>query len=226
MIYIVYLFSIALAYAFGSVPSSVWVGKLFYNIDVREFGSKNAGATNTFRVLGKKAGIPVLLFDVLKGWLAVKLSYYAFSNVSPSMETYTNLKLILGFVAVIGHIFPFYVGFKGGKGVATLMGVVLAINPYAALFSLCLFLVVWLSTNYISLASMLGALLYPVVVIGYYKYQYPSLIFFSIAVALLVLITHQKNIERLLKGVEGKMRLIKKREHNKEVHEFDVPKDL
>jgi glycerol-3-phosphate acyltransferase PlsY len=226
MIYIIYLICIVLAYSFGSVPSSVWVGKLFYNIDVREFGSKNAGATNTFRVLGKKAGIPVLLFDILKGWLAVKLAYLAFSNGSPSDETYTNLKLLLGFVAVIGHIFPVYVGFRGGKGVATLMGVVLAINPYAALFSMALFVVVWLSTNYISLASMCGAILYPVTIIIYYKFQIPSLVFFSIAVAVLVLITHQKNIERLLSGTEGKMRLIKKREQNKEVTEFDVPDKL
>ncbi|MBC7411740.1 MAG: glycerol-3-phosphate 1-O-acyltransferase PlsY [Bacteroidia bacterium] len=226
MIYIIYLICIILAYSFGSVPSSVWIGKLFYNKDVREFGSKNAGATNTFRVLGKKAGIPVLLFDILKGWLAVKLAYLAFSNGSPSDETYTNLKLLLGFVAVIGHIFPVYVGFRGGKGVATLMGVVLAINPYAALISMVLFVVVWLSTNYISLASMCGAILYPITIIIYYKFQIPSLVFFSIAVAVLVLITHQKNIERLLSGTEGKMRLIKKHEQNKEVTEFDVPDKL
>lgn len=226
MIYVIYIFSIVLAYAFGSVPSSVWVGKLFYTIDVREHGSKNAGATNTFRVLGKKAGIPVLIFDVLKGWLSVKLAYLVFINGSPSMETYTNLKLILGFVAVIGHVFPIYVGFRGGKGVATLMGVVLAINPYAALFSALLFLVVWLSTNYISLASMCGAVLYPVTIIVYYKFQYPSLVWFSIAVALLVLVTHQKNIERLLSGTEGKMRLIKKRNHNQEITEIEVPENL
>ncbi len=225
MIYVVYFFCIVLAYLFGSIPSAVWIGKLFYGIDVREFGSKNAGATNTFRVLGKKAGIPVLLFDVLKGFLAVKLTYFAFDSVSPTMETYTNLKLVLGLLAVVGHIFPVYVGFRGGKGVATLLGVVLAINPGASLFSIVVFLVIWLSTNYISLASMLGAITYPVAIIVYYKYQYPSLIWFSIAVAILVVVTHQKNIERLLQGTEGKMRLIKKRVNNEDITEVDIADD-
>lgn len=224
MIYVIYIFSIALAYAFGSIPSSVWVGKLFYNVDVREHGSKNAGATNTFRVLGKKAGIPVLLFDILKGWLAVKITFYATSNGGHTLEEYTNLKLLLGFAAVLGHIFPIYVGFRGGKGVATLLGVVVAINPYAALFSIGVFLVVWLLTNYISMASMLGALMYPLVIIGYYKYTYPALVFFSIAVAVLVLVTHQKNIERLLKGTEGKMRLIKRKQKQTEL-EFELEND-
>src|SRR5687768_13215686 len=119
------------AYLLGSIPSAVWIGKRFYGIDVREFGSGNAGATNTFRVLGKKAGIPVLLIDIFKGWLAVQLAYLSSYRID-SVE-FVNLELVLGIAALIGHIFPVYVGFRGGKGIATLLGVVIGVHPYAAL---------------------------------------------------------------------------------------------
>lgn len=220
MIYIIYIIATFLAYLFGSIPSSVWVGKLFYGVDIREHGSKNAGATNTFRVLGKKAGIPVLIFDILKGWLAVKITFYATSNGGVSFEEYTNLKLILGIAAVLGHIYPIYVGFRGGKGVATLLGVVLALHLPASLVSISVFLIVFLITHYVSLASMTGALAFP---IGYFattlyitgENLVPSMIVFSISAAILVLLTHQKNIERLLKHDESKMYFSKKKEEDK-----------
>lgn len=228
MIYIIYIFSIVLAYLFGSVPSSVWVGKLFYGVDVREHGSKNAGATNTFRVLGKKAGIPVLVFDILKGWLAVKITYYATLNAGTTHSEYVNLKLVLGIAAVLGHIYPIYVGFRGGKGVATLMGVVLALHWPASLVSLGVFIVIFSLFNYVSLASMTGAIAFPV---GYFLTTYyvtgdrlvPSMVIFSICAAILVLMTHQKNIERLLAGTESKIRLRKKKETQEA--EFEIEND-
>ena len=115
------------AYLIGSIPSAVWIGKTFHGIDVREHGSGNAGATNTFRVLGKKAGIPVLLLDVAKGALAVNLVLIQMKYDIDDIAPYTNLKLAFGFCAVLGHIFPLFAGFRGGKGIATLLGIVLAV---------------------------------------------------------------------------------------------------
>src|SRR4051794_33523292 len=109
-----------IAYLLGSVPSAVWVGQAFWGVDVREYGSGNAGATNTFRVLGPKAGIPVLFMDIGKGWLAVQIATFIGSYL-PGTQQFVNLKLALGVAALIGHIFPIYVGFRGGKGVATLL---------------------------------------------------------------------------------------------------------
>ncbi|MCB0483453.1 MAG: glycerol-3-phosphate acyltransferase, partial [Flavobacteriales bacterium] len=139
------LFFLLFAYLLGSIPTAVWVGQWFYGIDVREFGSGNAGATNTFRVLGKRAGIPVLLFDILKGFLAVKLAPYAISAL-PSSPDFVNYQIILGICALLGHIFPVFVGFRGGKGIATLLGIILAMHTPAAILSVVVFLVVFLLT--------------------------------------------------------------------------------
>ena len=122
------------AYLLGSIPTSVWIGKVFYGIDIREHGRGNAGTSNTFRILGAKAGIPVFIIDVLKGWAAVKLIYFSGYYI-PATGDYINIQLLLGVASLLGHIFPLYVGFKGGKGVATLLGIVIAIHPYAALVS-------------------------------------------------------------------------------------------
>ncbi|MFT6746804.1 MAG: glycerol-3-phosphate acyltransferase PlsY [Glaciecola sp.] len=218
---------LVLAYFMGSIPTAVWIGKRFYDIDVREHGSGNAGATNTFRVLGKKAGIPVLLIDILKGFTAafilVKLqSKFDVSQVIP----YTNLKLAFGFAAVIGHVFPIFAGFRGGKGIASLLGIVLAIHPPAALCSLGVFLLILIVTKYVSLGSMLAGLCFPIMVIFVFKCQVPALIIFSVVVSILVVLTHQKNIQRLLKRNENKTYLFKKKsklvgfEDEEEVDEF------
>lgn len=193
------------AYLLGSIPSAVWIGKRFYGVDVREHGSGNAGATNTFRVLGKKAGIPVLIIDVLKGWLAVNLAYL--NDYEVGGEQFVNLQLAAGLVALMGHILPVFAGFKGGKGVATLLGVVLALQPYAALIALGIFLTIFLSTHYISLSSMIAAVTFPLITIFIFHAKVQSLIMFSMFIAVIVLITHQKNIERLLRGEESKTKL-------------------
>lgn len=207
---IIYGFAIIATYLLGSVPSSVWIGKYFYGIDVRDHGSKNAGATNTFRVLGKKAGILVLFFDILKGWAAVKLANFAAAEIITD-TAYKNLQLLLGMAAVIGHIFPVYVGFRGGKGVATLLGVVLALKPDAAGLCFIVFAIVFAATNFVSLSSMVAGIAFPFFIIVVQKSTIPSLIIFSMAVAVLVLVTHQKNIERLLSHKESKIFLFKKK---------------
>jgi glycerol-3-phosphate acyltransferase PlsY len=197
------------AYLLGSIPTAVWIGKYFYRIDVREYGSGNAGATNTFRVLGKKAGVPVLLIDVLKGFAAVNLAYI--SNYTPHSNQFINLQLVLGIASLIGHIFPIFASFRGGKGIATLLGIVLAIHMPAALIAMGIFVIVLLASSYVSLSSMIAAVLFPFIVIGIFKETVPSLVIFSILIAIMVLITHQKNIERLLRREESKAKLIKKK---------------
>lgn len=197
------------AYLLGSIPTAVWIGKYFYNIDVREYGSGNAGATNVFRVLGKKAGIPVLLIDVLKGFVAVNLANS--SDYTVGSNQFINLQLVLGIASLVGHIFPIFASFRGGKGIATLLGIILAILPFAAFISIGIFIAVLLVSSYVSLGSMTAAVAFPIIVILGFKTTTPSLIIFSILIAIMVLITHQKNIERLLRREESKAKLINKK---------------
>lgn len=210
-------------YLLGSIPTAVWIGKFFYKIDVREYGSGNAGATNTFRVLGKRAGIPVLLIDVLKGFAAVSLAY--FSPYSPNSNQFINLELVVGIASLVGHIFPLFASFRGGKGIATLLGIVLGVHPYGALICMGIFLIVLLISSYVSLSSMISALCFPIIVIFIFKTTVPSLIIFSILIAIMVLITHQKNIERLLRKEESKSKLIKKKKKEELPEVLEVETD-
>lgn len=196
------------AYLLGSIPSAVWVGKRFYGIDVREHGSRNAGATNTMRVLGKKAALPVFAIDVAKGYAAVSLAYAA-GYAAGSPELY-NLKFALVGAAVLGHIFPIFAGFRGGKGVATLAGAVLGVYPPAVLLCLATFLVVFVITHYVSLSSMIAGIMLPIYTAFVFGNTYPPLIIFCCAVSVLLIFTHRKNIGRLLKGTENKTYFRKK----------------
>ncbi|MBK9637594.1 MAG: glycerol-3-phosphate 1-O-acyltransferase PlsY [Bacteroidetes bacterium] len=195
---------VLLAYMMGSIPSAVWIGKLLYGVDVRDYGSGNAGATNTFRVLGKRAGLPVLILDILKGFVAVKLVWLTVKYL-PDTQQFVNLELSLGLAALIGHIFPVFAGFRGGKGVATLLGILCAVHIGAALICIGVFMVTILLTHYVSLSSMLSALTFPISIMFIYHETIPGLNIFAMFVCVLVLITHQKNIERLLSGDEGKI---------------------
>jgi glycerol-3-phosphate acyltransferase PlsY len=195
------------AYLLGSVPSALWVGRLFYGIDVREFGSGNAGATNVFRVLGTKAGIPVLLMDILKGILAVSLAH--FSDFASHSIPLINYQIALGVAAVLGHIFPLLAGFRGGKGVATLLGVAMAVEPMGASMALIVFLIVLIAFRYVSLSSMCAGLSFPFIVLVILHNSPASLIIFSFMIAALLIITHKKNIQRLLKKQEPKIKLSK-----------------
>ncbi len=194
-----------LAYLTGAFPSAVWVGKTFYKIDVREYGSGNAGATNTFRVLGKGAGIPVLFMDIFKGWLAVNYALLISNSSELSPELFFENQLAFGIAAVIGHLFPIYTGFRGGKGIATMMGLLIGLNPLAALFSFLVFVVVLLVSKYVSLASIVASMAFPVFVMFVLNSDNSSLNLFAIFVPILSLITHQKNIERLIRGKETKV---------------------
>ena len=196
---------ILLAYLLGSLPSAVWIGKFIYGIDVRDYGSGNAGATNTFRVLGRRAGLPVLILDILKGFLAVKLALLT-AKYPHASQQFINLELALGVAALIGHIFPVFAGFRGGKGVATLLGILCAAHPGAALICLAVFILTFTLTQYVSLSSIMAALTFPVTVMFIYHNTIPGLNIFSMFVFAIVLITHQKNIERLVNGRENKIR--------------------
>ena len=205
-----------IAYLLGSIPTSVWIGQYFYKIDVREFGSGNSGATNTFRVLGYKAGIPVLIIDVLKGFFSVKLATLV-SDYPSGSEQLVNLELVFAVAALMGHVFPVYVGFRKNKKITTLLGIVLALNPFAASISLAVFIVVFLTTNYVSLSSMIASFAFPNVVIFAMDSRVPSMVIFSMFITIIVLITHQKNIGRLLSKKESKISFRKKKEPVEEV---------
>jgi glycerol-3-phosphate acyltransferase PlsY len=197
------------AYLLGSIPSAVWWGKRYYGIDVREFGSGNAGATNTFRVLGKKAGIPVLFIDIVKGTSAVLLAF-----LSPFVfesNQFVNLQLGLGIAALVGHVFPIFAGFRGGKGVATILGIVICLTPITSLMVLGVFLIVLLATRYVSLSSMTAGLSFPFFLNIVLKNQNQTLLIFSLFVAALLILTHKKNIARLLKRQETKVNLFVKK---------------
>lgn len=207
-----------LAYLLGSIPTAVWYGEGFFGLDVRKYGSGNAGATNTFRVLGKRAGTVVMLIDVLKGYTATILSSLLwYFDVIGTHEILT-FKLVFGLVAVIGHCFPIWADFKGGKGVASLLGMVLAIHPEVAAVCIGIFLVVVIASQYVSLGSMMAALAFPVLLLlrVFGQKEHPLLIVFGVVVFLFVVLTHQKNITRLLNGEENRTRLIKFRKKDDE----------
>ncbi len=199
----------SIAYLLGSIPTAVWVGKAKYGVDVREHGSKNAGATNTFRVLGKKPGIVVLSIDILKGMVAVMLPYFAGVGAWYSEEL-INVKLVCALLAVIGHVLPVFAGFKGGKGVATSLGVIIGVHPAAAGICLLLFLVVFISSQFVSLGAITAALSFPLTIVFYFQTNSVWLVAFSVVLSLAVIYAHRKNIGRLLNGEENRMNLFKK----------------
>jgi glycerol-3-phosphate acyltransferase PlsY len=195
------IITIVSAYLLGSVPTSVWFGRALIGVDLREHGSGNAGATNAFRVLGKPIGIVVLILDMLKGFLAVTLSLLQ-SEIATGSEVWMIFRIGLGFMAVSGHIFPVFAGFRGGKGVATITGVALALHPYAALAAMGVYLLVFLLTRISALGSLIAVLTYPVWIIWVFGSEYLAMRIFSLAVVVLVLVTHRSNILRLVRGKE------------------------
>jgi acyl phosphate:glycerol-3-phosphate acyltransferase len=193
-----------LAYLLGSIPSAIWIGKHFHNIDVREHGSGNAGATNVIRVLGWKTGIPVLIIDIAKGWLATMLPVFL-HLADKNTALLTNLQIFAGIIAILGHIFPVFAGFRGGKGVATVFGVFLAIQPLLTASCMGIFLVILFTTGIVSISSMIAGLSFPVLL--FLIFNTPSLLFkiFAVIVGMALLITHRKNIGRIWRGEETKL---------------------
>ncbi len=199
----------------GSIPTAVWIGKAFHGVDVRDHGSGNAGATNTIRVLGLKTGIPVLLIDALKGWVVVLIASKT-GIFSDGSEALVNFMLSMGVSAVLGHLFPLYAGLRGGKGVATLFGVVIALYPVSFLIVAMIFSAVLLFSRFVSLGSLTAAVAFPFIVVFVEKVDSPSLILFAIVIAVFIPLTHKKNIARLIRGTESKMVLKKDKNNNQD----------
>ena len=205
---------ILLAYIIGSIPTSVWVSKYFFGVDIRDYGSGNAGATNTFRVLGSRWGTFVMVVDVLKGLVATSLFLLIPYYMHDEWDR-TNLMIGLGLAAVVGHIFPIFADFKGGKGVATLLGMVIAIQPLVAVCCVGVFLLVLYLTRFVSLSSILAGISFAVFILFIFNERETLYRIFAVAVALMVMLTHQKNINRIFKGTESKVPILKYRDRRK-----------
>lgn len=210
---------IIVAYLLGSIPTAIWISKRFFNIDIRDYGSGNAGATNTFRVLGKKYGSIVMAVDILKGVVATSL-WVTIPHYATNELHRTNFMIGLGLASVIGHVFPVWANFKGGKGVATLFGMALAIQPVVALLCVAVFLLVLYLTRFVSLSSILAGVSFMVFILFVYNADEPLYRIFAIIVALMVVLTHQKNIGRILNGTESKVPILKHRDRRKQRRKF------
>jgi len=208
------LLLIILAYLIGSVPTSVWVSKYYFDIDIRDYGSGNAGATNTYRILGKKWGTIVMIVDMLKGILATSLYVLLPYYLSDEWDR-TNFMVGLGLAAVVGHIFPIWASFRGGKGVATLFGMAVAIQPIVAVCCIGVFLLVLYLTRFVSLSSILAGISFAVFILFIFNEREPLYRIFAVLVALMVVLTHQKNINRIIKGTESKIPIFKNRDKRK-----------
>ncbi len=202
--YLSMAFMVVLAYLLGSIPTAVWLGQWIKGLDVREHGSGNAGATNAMRVLGPRVGLLVLIIDALKGVGAVSLAHLAQTgNMQPAW--FVVYQMLLGAMAILGHVFPLFASFKGGKGIATLVGIIFILFPEAFLICLAVFLTVFLTTRYVSLASLSAAVALPIIVILVKDITLMPKIVFAILIALFVPITHLNNIRRLIRGKENRI---------------------
>lgn len=224
---------LAVSYLIGSIPTSIIAGKLLKGIDIRDFGSGNAGGTNAFRVLGWKTGLAVTILDIVKGAIAA-ISVVVFFETYPLLGPLPDinpiaLRLIAGLSAVFGHVFTVFAGFKGGKGVSTAAGMMFGIAPITTLIVLGIFLLVVFISRYVSVASMLAAIAFPMIIairkylfdLGSFKNYYFDLfntsiyirdsldyhlLIFGLIVALAIVYTHRENIRRLLSGNENRVK--------------------
>src|SRR5688500_839664 len=206
---------ILIAYLIGSIPTAVWVSKYLFGIDIRDYGSGNAGATNTYRVLGPRLGTFVMTVDILKGICATSL-YLLIPYYMHDEWDRTNLMVGLGLAAVLGHIFPIWADFRGGKGVATLFGMILAIQPLVAVLCVGIFLLVFYLTRFVSLSSILASIAFAVFILVIFNEKERLYRALAISVQLLEVLTHQKNISSLLRGSESKVTILKYRDRRKE----------
>jgi glycerol-3-phosphate acyltransferase PlsY len=202
------------AYLIGSIPTALIISKKYFGIDIREYGSGNMGATNTFRVLGSRFGTIVMICDILKGMAAVALYNLLPYYLSNELDR-TNLMIGLGLAATLGHIYPIWAEFKGGKGVATLFGMILAIQPNVAVSCVAVFLLVLYLTRYVSLSSILAGVALPICVLWIYNEKEVFYRVFAVAVACLIVLTHQKNLSRIFKGNESRVPILKYRDRRK-----------
>ena len=202
---------VIVSYLFGSFPTAILAGKLLKKIDIRDYGSGNAGATNVFRVLGWKAGLSVLLIDMLKGFIPV---FFIAPYFQPNPDTVIYYQVAAAVAAIAGHIWTIFAGFKGGKGVGTSAGAFLGLAPLPLLSALLFFVIVVGLTRYVSLGSLLASLVFLLVLL-LQKYMFgvaisPVLIYLSIVIVILIWFAHRSNIKRLLQGEENKIEFKKK----------------
>jgi glycerol-3-phosphate acyltransferase PlsY len=201
--YTLFILFLIFSYLIGSIPSGVWIGKKISGLDIREHGSKNTGATNAIRVLGAKIGIIVLLLDILKGAIPLLIGKYLF-------KYYDDLYLlIIGVVVIIGHILSLFLKFKGGKGVATSLGVFFVIVPKVMITILIIFSIVVYFTRFVSLGSILSALSFSFLTYFYYGVDKIMTIYFGIIIGIYIIYKHKTNIQRLFKGEENKIKFKK-----------------
>ena len=201
------LVSILFGYLFGSIPTSVWIGRAFYGIDIRQHGSGNAGGTNMFRVLGWKPGLVVFVLDVNKGLVPVWLIGHWLAAYPYDFRLV--LQLFAGFAAVLGHVWPILARFRGGKGIATLIGMLIVTSPQSVIVGVIVFLIVIYFTRYVSLSSMMAVLSFPCTLlvsrVWFHRIIPDSLLTSSAFAFSLVFFTHRSNIKRLLNGLESKL---------------------
>jgi len=199
------LLILVLSYLIGSVPASIIAGKILKGIDVRDYGSGNAGGTNAFRVLGWRAGLGVSLFDIAKGSVAVLVISRLRIDGLP-FESIALVQILAGVCAILGHSFTIFAGFRGGKGVATGAGMIAALYPVAFIFCLLVFALLVFSTGIVSLASISAALALPIILVVVRSFFGqaidPALLIFSIIIPFFIIFTHRTNIRRLIKGEE------------------------
>ena len=204
------LLAFLVAYLLGSIPTALWVGRRFFGLaDIREHGSGNAGATNTFRVLGPKAGTAVLLVDALKGFVA---AYFlpqwlvAQGAIAPEHELY--YKLACGVLAIVGHIYPVFAQFRGGKGVATVLGMMLGVAPATVGVCLLVFIAMLLLFRYVSLASMTAGVAFALLqLLPLFQPAQSFMVYVGFVLAVLLIYTHRANIGRLRAGTESRVPL-------------------
>ncbi len=200
------LLILLIAYLFGSFPTAIIAGKLLKKIDIRDYGSGNAGATNVLRTLGWKAALVVLLVDMFKGFVPV---FWIAPALHPQIDTLIYLQILAAIAAIAGHIWTIFAGFKGGKGVGTSAGVFLALAPVPLLIALLVFIVIVAVSKYVSLGSLLAALTF-LIVMTLQKFvlaqQIPDILFYlSVVVVALIWYAHRENIKRLLAGNENRV---------------------
>ncbi|MAO63401.1 MAG: acyl-phosphate glycerol 3-phosphate acyltransferase [Balneola sp.] len=213
---------LAISFVLGSIPASLWVGQIFYKMDIRNFGSGNLGTTNAFRNLGWKAGVSVLVIDFMKGFAASYwVAMYAFEIgagpiAPPGWEADAFLKITCGLFAVVGHMFPIFAKFKGGKGAATACGMLYGIEPISIGISSVVFILIVYATRYVSLASITASFIYPISLLvmryGFGYYVDGSIIIFAILIASGIIYKHKSNIQRLINGTESRISFSKNKD--------------
>ena len=200
---------IIVAYILGSVPNALWIGKVFKGIDIREHGSKNTGSTNAARVLGAKLGILTLIIDISKGAIPVALSLFMKADLLENITGISNLDFIMiGIFAIVGHSFSIFMKFKGGKAVATTVGVFTVLVPKALLLAAVVFFVIFALTRYVSVSSITAAISLPIFIFFLYG-DIPYTVFGGI-ITILIIVKHKSNIQRLLNGTESRFTINKK----------------